>query len=271
MSHKNLVWWDGDLSFPNCNIYNWGDWLNPWLFSKISGTPIEDINRISLYDEEETPRYYMVGSILDFPCSSNYEVWGAGFGHYNGSVPKYTPTKIHSVRGPLTRKKLIQDSNQSVPEIYGDPALLLPRYYTPKVKKEYKYGIIQHFSHKNINGWVSKYRNNPNVNVIDIQNRSITGFIDEVNKCETILSSALHGIICGDAYGIPSYHINFDQDGKYNWFKFNDYYLSVGRPLTKPIHIDNDSIDINDMFPPLYNYFIDIDLEKLLDVCPFKS
>lgn len=258
--HNNLVWWDDN------NIFNFGDQINPWLFSKITGICHKDINKIPLQSTESIPRYYMIGSILNTIESSNVEVWGSGFAF--NKQPKILPTKIHAVRGPISRKKFIL-LGCDCPEVYGDPALLLPKYYTSNVKKEYKYGIVQHFSHKKETAWVSKYINDPNINIIDVQNPSITGFIDEINKCEVILSSALHGIICGDAYGIPSYAINFSANNSYNWLKFNDYYLSVGRPLVQPILLLDENIDIYNLWPPLYNYSIKIDLDKLLEVCPF--
>jgi pyruvyltransferase len=265
--HNNLVWWGGENG--DKNNWNWGDQLNPWLFSKIKGVSIEKINRIPLSSEELIPRYYMIGSILNYIYSPDIEVWGSGLGFHK--VPlKFFPKKIHAVRGPLTRRALI-NFGCDCPDVYGDPALLLPRYYTSRVKKEYKYGIIQHFSHKEDTPWVSKYRNDPTVNIIDVKNPSIIGFIDEINKCDIILSESLHGIICSDAYGIPSYHINFTPNNEYNWFKFNDYYLSVGRPLIPPYHLFDETIDIENLWPPLYNYSIKIDLDKLLDACPFKE
>ena len=265
--HNNLVWWGGENG--DKNTWNWGDQLNPWLFSKIKGVSIEKINRIPLSSEELIPRYYMIGSILNYIYSPDIEVWGSGLGFHK--VPlKFFPKKIHAVRGPLTRRALI-NFGCDCPDVYGDPALLLPRYYTSRVKKEYKYGIIQHFSHKEDTPWVSKYRNDPTVNIIDVKNPSIIGFIDEINKCDIILSESLHGIICSDAYGIPSYHINFTSNNEYNWFKFNDYYLSVGRPLIPPYHLFDETIDIENLWPPLYNYSIKIDLDKLLDACPFKE
>ena len=265
MNHKNLVWWG---TAPDSR-WNWGDQLNPWLFSKIAGIPIEEINKIHLWDGKASPRYFMIGSILNYINSPNVEVWGTGL-ETNSLNLKYPPAKVCAVRGPLTRKKLIEQG-YDCPEVYGDPALLLPKYYTPNVKKEYKYGIVQHFLHKEETEWISKYKDDPTVNIIDVENPSITGFIDEINKCEIILSSALHGIICGDAYGIPSYHINFDPTGNYNHFKFNDYYCSVKRPIVSPPLMIDKNVDIEDIWPPLYNYSISIDLDKLLEACPFKK
>ncbi len=264
--HNNLSWW-GYGHKNDMDSWNWGDQLNPWLFSKIKGIPIEEINRVPLWSEESIPRYYMIGSILSFIYDSNVEVWGSGLGDPN-IHPRFLPKKIHAVRGPLTRK-VLNKLGCDCPEVYGDPALLLPRYYTSNVKKEYKYGIIQHFSRKEDTPWVAKYRNNPTINIIDIKHPSILGFIDEINKCDIILSESLHGIICGDAYGIPSYHINLESSGQYNWFKFNDYFLSVGRPLVQPQLLIDETINIEDFWPPLYNYSINIDLDRLLQSCPY--
>lgn len=266
MKHSNVVWWGGEEDYLP---WNWGDQLNPWLFSKISGVPYDDVKKVYLEEKEDIPRYYCIGSILNHVESEGAEVWGSGFEYAHLGI-NIKPTKIHAVRGPLTRKGLIE-KGIDCPEIYGDPALLMPKYYTPKVKKKYKYGIIQHFLHQNETAWLSKYENDPRVNIIDITNPSITGFVDEINKCEMIFSSALHGIICADAYGIPSYHVNFDREGKYNWFKFNDYYASVGRPIVSPALLLSKDIDIEEIWPPPYNYYIDIDLDKLYEACPFKK
>lgn len=268
MNHNNLSWW-GSKDEHDGNVWNWGDQLNPWLYSKISGVPIDKINHISLDDNTNTPRYYVIGTLLNIINSSNVEVWGSGL--EGSDIPlKTLPDKINAVRGPLTRAALI-NAGCDCPEVYGDPALLLPKYYIPNVNKEYKYGIVQHFMHKEETAWISKYKDDPTVNIIDVQKPSITDFIDEINKCEIILSSALHGIICGDAYGIPSYHINFDPKGRYNWFKFHDYYVSVKRPIVSPPLLLNRDTEIENIWPPLYNYSISIDLDKLLEACPFKN
>lgn len=252
----NLVWWG--------NNNNWGDNLNPYLISKITKDNW-DINRIELNDTTDTHRYYCIGSILSQTYSSNYEIWGAGLESSDSKLQE-TPKKIHSVRGPLTRKVILGQGIEC-PEIYGDPALLISKFYSPKVKKKYKYGIIPHFSHKS-NPWLSNFIDDPDVTVIDIQDPNIARFIDKVNECEIILSSSLHGIICGDSYNIPSYWIDLSPDGEVNWFKFNDYFISVKRPLIGCMRPDINT-KIKDLWPPLYNYFIDIDLDKLLKSCPF--
>lgn len=152
------------------------------------------------------------------------------------------------------------------PEVYGDPALLYPRFYQPNVKKKYAIGIIPHYIDQD-NPWLNKFKDNPNVNIINILDPTINTFVDEINKCEMILSSSLHGIICGDSYGIPSYWIELSDKVIGKGFKFIDYFKSVKRPDIKPIEITEDSM-ISDM--KFHNYKISIDLDLLYNECPFK-
>ena len=52
-------------------------------------------------------------------------------------------------------------------------------------------------------------------------------FIDQLIQSNMIISSALHGIILAESYGIPTIYL---KDNKINKdFKFNDYYSGTGR------------------------------------------
>jgi len=256
MSKINISWWGTNG--------NWGDALNHILCNHISG---KEVNKIETGTEDPIFRYYCIGSILEHVRAKNFEVWGSGLIAEHGKL-KVKPNKIHAVRGPLTRNLLLKQGIDC-PEIYGDPALLYPRFYKPNVKKKYKYGIIPHYVDAN-NPWVLQFKNNKNVKIIDIKDWSINRFVDEVNQCETILSSSLHGIICGDSYGIPSYWIELSDKVHGTGFKFRDYFSSVNRPVLAPIrpNLNQRIIDISNHF---YKYKIDIDLDKLLEACPFKK
>ena len=51
---------------------------------------------------------------------------------------------VRAVRGPLTRDALLRLGHQC-PEIYGDPAILMPMIYQPKVEKQFDYSIVLQF------------------------------------------------------------------------------------------------------------------------------
>lgn len=97
---------------------------------------------------------------------------------------------------------------------------------------------------------------------------SWNSFIDDICSCNTILSSSLHGIIIADAYEIPNAWISLDENHPDNNFKFKDYYLSVGKDRTQPLNFDTmTSEQIQDCVQHWRKP--NIDLDKLLSVCPF--
>lgn len=240
---------------------NWGDCLNPILIKKISGDKPILVNT--------NPNYLCIGSVLQW-AGPNTIVWGTGFIGEDRRLP--CKVDIRAVRGPLTRN-IILNQGYDCPEVYGDPAMLYTKFYKPKTKKKYRYGIIPHSIDQN-SLWLTQFANNTDVKIIDIavpaEEHLINKFMDEVNECEIILSSSLHGIILGDSLGIPSYWIELSDRVIGKGFKFADYFLSVNRPVVNPI-IPNKLDRIKDISSAFYKYSINIDLDLLYSVCPFKQ
>ena len=254
-------------SIPYCvrDNYNWGDDVNIYLVEKISGKKVIPY-QCCLRKQEH---YLCIGSILQWHGDADAIVWGAGL-----REPKpVTQCKCFTaVRGPLTRNELLKQG-YVCPPVYGDPALLLPLYYSPSIKKKYHIGVIPHFSEQNlpiIRQLIIKY----DVHFIDIRNYcTFEHFIDEIFSCEYILSSSLHGCIVADAYNVPNAWCRFsDYMAEGSGFKFFDYYLSVGKTINGPLDltdhttIENAVIYIRDNWKKN-----NIDLEKLLAACPFKK
>lgn len=253
-----VYWWTGDGG------NNWGDALNPILVQNLSGKkPILSEEIINLKNQDV---YSIIGSILGKTNSKNLIVWGSGF-ISSSSQFKVKPRKIYAVRGPLTRKLII---NQGIncPKVYGDPALLYPLFYKPNAKKKYKMGIIPHFTDQN-NQLINNFKNHPDILIIDILS-GINEVIDNICSCEMIASSSLHGIIAADAYEVPSIWIEFSENVIGNGFKFYDYFESVGRTNEKPLRITENTI-IQDIYKEHKEYKLNIDLGKLLDACPFLN
>lgn len=125
------------------------------------------------------------------------------------------------VRGPLTRKKII-DSGGECPEIYGDPAMMLP-LICDESKKQVDVGLVPHFSQ-----YEYVKENYPDYFIIDLRTNDPIETTKEITSCRRIISSSLHGIICAHAYGIPAAWVDFCKGIKGDGIKFNDHFKSLG-------------------------------------------
>lgn len=237
-AHKKLVvngFFNSILG--NTSKNNFGDDLNFYILSAISGRKIFSAPNLII----RRKNILFIGSILQKYITRESVVWGAGVIADNFSV-KTKPVIIKAVRGPLTRKWL-KENNIDCPEVYADPALLLPVLYKPKVEKKYKYGIIPHYVDWDSNSVkvLCEQLDNSDIIVINMkQYQTIEILIDEINQCENIISSSLHGIIISDSYGIPNIWAEFSDKVYGNGFKFKDYLLSVNRKDDSPLRINAD-------------------------------
>jgi pyruvyltransferase len=179
------------------------------------------------------------------------------------------PKKVYAVRGPLTRNLLLKQGIEC-PEIYGDPALLFPRFYNPTIEKKYKLGIIPHYVDSN-SDWIKSIKRD-DVKVLDICMETHE-FVDALKECENIISSSLHGVIAADAYGIPNMWmtINGSKDVYGGGFKFRDYFASVKRDVKCFEAIDSIPLDLDNVIKEIPPHKIEIDLDMLYDACPFKK
>lgn len=244
--------------------YNWGDDLNYLFLRKVikQETLFYDWNIFSCFLQVDN--YLCIGSIIESRSNAKSIIWGSGC--ISKDKPFVKPKKVLAVRGPLTRKRLLE-AGVECPEIYGDPALLLPLYYKSVCEKKYKIGVIPHYVDKNCK-IVDELRHE-GIKIIDVQNYvNFTDVIDEVNECELVLSSSLHGLILSDAYGIPNIWVEFSQNIIGDRFKFYDYLLSVGREATVPVYLDK-ILNLDELAKNRSYVKPNIDICLLLRSCPF--
>lgn len=215
--------------------------------------------------------FLCIGSVVGMLSDNRTIVWGAGAIDGIQLNPKNKPLKVLAVRGPLTREYLMKYS-VDCPEVYGDPALLLPLLYKPKSQhKMYKIGVIPHYvdlgSHI-INEFVKG--GNGTIKLINVVNyMDWHDVIDEICNCEFIVSSSLHGLIVSDAYNIPNIWVKFSSKIWGNDFKYYDYYASIHKSnvlpkIIKTVSDMNTLFDLKDKWSP-----INIDLSGLKETCPF--
>lgn len=260
-------WINANTFIWDCKIkpYNWGDYVNLVLAGFISSKKVFPYLYVT-----SKKTIAMMGSILPWAIDENTIVWGSGCLDSNDPLWKNInkPKQVLAVRGPLTRDVLLKNSIDC-PEIYGDPALLFPRYYSPQIEKKYQYGVILHVSTNITESILSKVESIYGTSVLLINPKKFNHwneFIDSILSCKNILSSSLHGIIIADAYHIPNVWISVtNMEHPDNNFKFKDYYLSVGKDTINPIDFTNKPSIINTLetwTEPV------IDLDRLLEVCP---
>lgn len=197
--------------FTSDNPLNVGDALSPFILENFTK------HKAELASSDESGKLLLVGSLLDI-VKDNDTICGIGSNKPNFTLEANDTMRFISVRGPLTR---FQIKGADVPKNYGDPALLLPLMYFPKIEKKKKTGIIPHYVDK-------KYF--PKDQIIDIE-QDYTTFVDQILECDEIISSSLHGIIIAEAYGIKTKWVMYGDKIEGGEFKYQDYFLGTGRPI----------------------------------------
>ncbi len=159
------------------------------------------------------------------------KVWGSGLIKPSEERWKHRFSKklkeaeFLAVRGRLTQAELISKVGASVPDVYGDPALLLPRYFNPQSTAKIKIALCPHQAH--YAALQKKFAQYEDVVVIDVKKdpREVISLIANADVC---ISSSLHGLIIAQAYHVPWMWLRFeDQQLVGDKFKFFDFYSTL--------------------------------------------
>lgn len=235
---------------------NFGDYLSLKLVERIVGGQVAVANEKK---SNEKPNLLAIGSILILARQGDV-IWGTGM---NGkrmdlNLYKFETLDVRAVRGPLTRDFLISNFNINCPEIYGDPALLVP-YFFPELKKkenpEYPYIVIPHYSEEHL------FPKELHPNVV-YPTEPWKDVIRKILNSSFVISSSLHGVIVAEAYGIPAKYLKIsDHEPLY---KYIDYYSGTGRPNFTYATSVEQALEMGGE-PP-----VECDLEKLYYSFPFE-
>ena len=202
------------------NIVNFGDHLSLKLVERIVES---DINAITLKSELDQHKLLAIGSIMTMAREGDI-IWGSGVKSEDIPLDRYlfTNLDIRSVRGPKTRDFLKKKLGIDCPDIYGDPALLLP-YFFPEFKRKesplYEYIIIPHYSEMEFfKGYSNIVSSTDPFNLI----------IEKILSSKLVIASSLHGVIVAEAFGVPARLLRVTNNQPL--FKYEDYYEGTGRP-----------------------------------------
>jgi len=211
------------------------------------------------FSDNSGKRLFAIGSILHYANDGDV-VWGSGInGKINICEHKFTDLSVRMVRGHLT-KKFLEGKGIFVPDVFGDPALLLP-YFLEDVKIRAIPGKVIMIPNLN----ELKYVYGRVQSGIDI----ISPFmhwrllLNEILSSELVLSSSLHGIILSEAFSVPVRFIIPSREETIH--KYHDYYSGTQRELPDVSDLFHSDIMLDSgisMPAPKY------DIQKMLSAFP---
>jgi pyruvyltransferase len=216
------------LFYWNAYGNNFGDAIGPEIVREMAGRNIGTVDGNKVGRKRYFERnLFALGSIFHMVKNGDV-VWGTGVNPRYHNPNKLDSLDIRAVRGPLTRDYLRERYDLDCPEIYGDPALLLPKLF-PGFKRNPRrhYGIIPHFID------IEYIASIDEENVI-LPNQNWKRVISLIVECELVISSSLHGLIVAEAFGVPTRWLHNQElpgNKTEGTFKYNDYYASTSRTL----------------------------------------
>lgn len=221
--NKVNLFWTGTYKGKITEHENLGDYLSTIVVGHMLNMRGLDMNAIA----KKTSCLYAIGSIIGFGLQ-DATIWGSGLlRRENAYRLVRSKLDIRAVRGPYTRKYLSDIiGKNNCPEVYGDPAVLMPAIYTSKKPKKYVCSIILHHSSKFRNRFPDELKLK-GIHYIEIMTTDYRHFIDEIVQSEIIISSALHGIILAESYAVPAIYLKDDEINQD--LKFMDWYSATGR------------------------------------------
>ncbi|WP_261166045.1 polysaccharide pyruvyl transferase family protein [Microbacterium sp. Marseille-Q6965] len=191
---------------------NFGDELGPLIARRI-------IEAHSPTSQPERPRRLVsIGSVLHLTEPGDV-VWGAGI---NGKAWARPPQglDIRAVRGPYTRAALLALGNP-VPDVYGDPGLLLPRFLPDLSRVESgDVLVVPNLNDRQLLSTPAAV--DPRTDPVDMA-RMIAG-------ASYVIASSLHALVLADAFGVPSRPVLSSNEHP---FKYVDYYAGTGRSAVR--------------------------------------
>ncbi|MEO1724017.1 MAG: polysaccharide pyruvyl transferase family protein [Pseudomonadota bacterium] len=220
-----LAWVAGNAGPPA--YVNVGDALSPVMMSLISGRAV----RRAPFACQRT-RMVAIGTVGQSIRGGEAAVWGTGCSPWANplstgtkrpyELPPGTALRLHATRGPYSAQLLSGGDAPLIP--YGDPAMLLPRFYAPKRRPRHALGVVLHLSELADRAFdahpkpgLARYELNDagaagGVRLITMVappgSAGIKAKIDELLDCERIVSTSLHGIAIALAYGIPCLYLS---------------------------------------------------------------
>jgi len=197
------------------SVVNFGDLITPLLLRHYGFTPI--------HASIEDAKVFSTGSVLQI-VPQDYSGHILGSGLINEMHHPLTNAKIWAVRGKLTRDAIGAPKGT----VLGDPGLLSSELLPRRMKRGYVLGFVPHYAEMDdprLAMIINRYKDD--ILFIDVK-RDPLAVLEEIDSCEAILSSSLHGIVAADSLGIPSAWMFLTDAVRGGGYKFRDYFSVFG-------------------------------------------
>lgn len=214
-------------------IDNFGDLLGPVVVDALrarlgrTGPAVRDAQLLS------------VGSVLHF-ARDGAVVWGSG---RNGKIEpeRHTATRldVRAVRGPRTRA-FLRERGIEVPEVFGDPALLLPGLFPRLREIAPRHDVLVV---PNLNDLGLDAAGHPRLD----PRRPLWKCLETIAAARLVVGSSLHGVIVAEALGIPARLVLPAAESR---LKYEDFYAGTGRDAFTPAQSVAEAVRM-DGEPPL--------------------
>lgn len=195
------------------------------------------------------------------------DVWGSGFikSPETSGERLMRRLNVRAVRGRVTLERLRGLTCHALDDVaIGDPGLLASRLHPAKspafrvcgiiphhaelaaikrsadtVAIESERGILQDSTLKAMPLFERLAKSIPGAVVLNPESPPKT-VIGRISECEAVLSSAMHGLIVADSFGIPNMRVIASESLMGGDYKFRDYYSAFSKNKYRAVNIRED-------------------------------
>lgn len=220
-------------------LNNMGDLLNEIIVERVMGFKVERCSvltgemsaigsHLGMYTYHGNP-LMRAQQLINGRKLPHVDVWGTGFINYDDCKGCFFKRDMvfHAVRGELSRRAVERMTGKRLDIPTGDAGILVSHLFNERQEKRYSVGIIPHICDIDGPAAAALAQNYEGSVIINLRDEPIE-VLRQIDRCELILSSSLHGLIAADSFHIPNKHIVFSDRPKGDGFKFDDYYSGFG-------------------------------------------
>jgi Polysaccharide pyruvyl transferase len=229
----SLYWYD--------KTPNFGDLLGPLLVGAVTG---RDVVASKSDDDKQIAS---IGSVVSMVRPGGAIIWGSGLirppdKSLTRQIRKRLPLDVRAVRGKLTAEVLRDQFGVRVPNIFGDPALLFPRFFPfADQRQDGTIVVCPHYSHLGFfpgNAAIEGIK----LKVLDVTTDALS-VVKKIAGASYCISSSLHGVVIAQAYGVPWVWLRLEDivlTG--DRFKFEDFFSILDRDQVAEVSVASSAV-----------------------------